>query len=157
MWRYILLLGTVALMLTASSQAQPRERMRDRGHDRSDMIVDRLDLNDSQKAEMKKLRLDHEKEQARLQSDIRIARIELRGLMSAEKLDRTAIEKQTQTVHELQGRTQMNRIDHMFAVEQILNAEQKEIWREHLSRRGDDKQCPHCGGIGHRQKMRGKW
>ena len=157
MWRNFLLLGAVTLMLAANGFGQPRERMRHQMAERGAMMADRLNLNDSQKAGMQKLRLDHEKKQARLQSDIRIARIELKELLSAETPDRAAIEKKTMGINDLQGQAKLNRIDHMFAVGNILDKEQKAIWREHLSLRGGFMSCPHCGEGEGRRHMRGKW
>jgi len=54
--------------------------------------------------------------------------------MSAEKLDRAAIENKTKEISDLQYQMKLTRIDHMFGLLKILTPEQQQEWKEHMGR-----------------------
>ncbi len=102
----------------------PRQRlmqMRERG-------LARLNLTDEQKKKMQKLRFDLQRKNIPIQSQIRLARLDIREQMTAEKPDRPKIEKLMKQVSDLQLQVKMNGVDHMFAVRDILTPEQLKDW-----------------------------
>ncbi|RCK77316.1 MAG: hypothetical protein IGBAC_1625 [Ignavibacteriae bacterium] len=101
-------------------------------------IIDRLDLTESQEKEFRKLNYDLQKKQTDLRAKIRTAQIELRELLDSEKIDRTAIEKKIKDIADLKLKLQMNRLDHWFAVNKILDEKQQKIWKEHFKKSGPE-------------------
>ena len=127
------------LLLVGSSMviAQPRDRMngpRNRG-DMRERMAEELNLTDQQKDQMKKLRLDFERNQTDIHSKFKMARLDLKELFLKEKLDRTAIEKGIEPISDLQHQAKLSHIGHWFAVNEILTQEQQSIWKEHISER----------------------
>ncbi len=127
------------LLLVGSSMAiaQPRDRMRG-PHDRGGMrerMAEELNLTDQQKDQMKKLRLDFERNQTDIHAKIKMARLDLKELFLKESLDRTAIEKRIKAVSDLQHQAKLSHIGHWFAVNEILTPEQQNIWKEHVGER----------------------
>ena len=140
------------LLLVGSSLAiaQPRDRMRG-PHKRFDMrerMAEELNLTDQQKDQMKKLRLDFERKQTAMHSQIKMARLDLEELFLKDKLDRSSIEKQMKAISDLQYQAKLDHIGHWFAVNGILSPEQQGIWKEHFGERGK-KMRDHFRGRGH--------
>jgi Spy/CpxP family protein refolding chaperone len=90
----------------------------------------RLNLTDDQKAQMRKVNADIEKKLIPVQSKIKLARIDLRELMGAEKPDRSAIEKKMKEVSDLQYQVKIINLDRMLTVKGILTPEQLKIWKD---------------------------
>lgn len=117
-------------------------------------LLDELKLTDQQKDQWQELHFALEKKQTATRAKVDVARIELRELMSAEKLDKVAIEKKTKEVSDLQYQLKLARIDHMFGVLNILTPEQQKEWKEHMARPRPlmrERMRPHmrgprCGG-----------
>ncbi len=102
----------------------PRQRLmqvRERG-------LERLNLTDEQKKETQKLRLDLQRKNIPIQSQIRLARLDIREQMSVDMPDKAKIEKLMKQVSDLQLQVKMNGLDHMFAVRNILTPEQLKDW-----------------------------
>lgn len=102
----------------------PRQRlmqMRERG-------AERLNLTDEQKKEMQKFQIDLQKKNIPIQSQIRLAKLDIREQMIADKPDKAKIEKLMKQVSDLQLQVKMNGLDHMFAVRNILTPEQLKDW-----------------------------
>ena len=118
----------------APAFAQPPDHHRGPGsmRERHEGIMDQLNLTDTQKDQMRKLRLELAKKQATLQSKIKMARLDMAELFLADKPDRAAIEKQIKTVSDLQYQEKVNRLDHMFAVKDILTPEQQKMMKQHM-------------------------
>ncbi len=98
--------------------------------------MDKLNLTDEQKKQFNKLRFEIQKKQTEAWSKVKTARIELKELFSADKLDRTAIEKKIREISDLQVKLRLNRLDHWFAVNKILDDKQQKIWKEKLEMGG---------------------
>lgn len=90
--------------------------------------MERLNLTDEQKKQMQKLQLDLEKKNTPIQSQIKLARLDIREQMMADKPDKARIEKSMKQVSDLQLQVKMNGLDHMFSVRGILTPEQLKNW-----------------------------
>jgi Spy/CpxP family protein refolding chaperone len=89
---------------------------------------EKLNLSDEQKKSIQKLRLEMEKKNIPLHSQIQLARLEIKEQMTAEKPDRAKIEKSMKQVSELEFQLKVNRLDHLFAVRNLLTPEQLKSW-----------------------------
>lgn len=98
--------------------------------------MSKLNLTDEQQKQFDKLRFDIQKKQTDAQAKVKTAGIELKELFSADKLDRTAIEKKMKEIADLRLKLRLNHLDHWFAVNKILDEKQQKIWKEKLERRG---------------------
>jgi Spy/CpxP family protein refolding chaperone len=110
----------------------PGEGMMHRQGDPGQMMMERLKLTDQQKADMQKMRADMERSMVKTQSAIHLARIDLRQLVAAEKLDRTAIEKKVREISNLQQEAKSALIDHLFSVYAMLTPEQQKTFKQHM-------------------------
>lgn len=97
-------------------------------------IVEKLNLSESQEKEFRKLNYDLQKKQTDLFSKIRTAQIELKELMDTEKIDRVAVEKKIKEIADLRLKSQLNRLEHWFNVNKILDEKQQKIWKKHFFR-----------------------
>jgi Spy/CpxP family protein refolding chaperone len=133
MIRSAIVITILAAGLTVSV-AQP-QRQATREHLRQGpQIAEELKLTEAQEAQWKELQFALQKKQTTARAKVDVARIELKELMAADKLDRAAIEKKTKEISDLQYQLKLAHIDHMFAVLKILTPEQQAEFKEHLSR-----------------------
>jgi len=119
-----------------SAAAKPGERMERRVVMRK-AAMEKLDLTDQQRADLAKARFAFQKQQIELQAKIRIARLEMREQMLADKPDRTALEKGIKAVSDLQYKAKLNRLDHMLAMRGILTPEQQKKMKGMMWNRGE--------------------
>jgi Spy/CpxP family protein refolding chaperone len=99
-------------------------------------VGDKLNLTDDQKKEFAKLRIEMQRKNTPVQSQIRLARLEIQQAMLAEKPDRGKIEKSMREISDLQLQIKLNRLDHMFAMKSVLTPEQQKLWKEQRGNRG---------------------
>ena len=88
-----------------------------------------LNLTDEQKTQLQGLRADYEKALVQLHAKIATARIDLRSLVQADKLDRAAIEKTVGTISDLQHQEKLALIDHLFKANALLSPEQQKKFK----------------------------
>jgi Spy/CpxP family protein refolding chaperone len=133
---------------TAPAQPGPGPGAMRRQGNPEKMMMGALNLTGQQKTDVQKLHADMERSMVKVQSAVRLARIDLRQLLDAEKLDRNAIEKKVREVSNLQQEAKTALIDHLFAVYAMLTPEQQKTFKEHMARRLEDGPGP-----GIRQRM----
>jgi len=122
MWnRAVLMIGFLSL----AAQAQPPGGGEGRG------LISRLNLTDVQERQFTELTTAHRKSMVRQQSEIRLAQIDLEQLMDAGIPDRSAITAKMREISDLRHQLNLLTLDHLFNVEEILDPQQKETWREH--------------------------
>lgn len=121
-------LGVALLVLCSATLllAQP-ERARDR-------IREQLKLSDKQQAELKELNFNTAKELIRMRADMKVARLELRQMLSKDEPDREAIFGKLDQIARILTDIRKARIEKMLAVREILDKDQlsklKEMRRE---------------------------
>ena len=133
-------MGTLALLFALAAGAadaqtwttaapgtgqQEKKVVRMRGN-----MMGKLNLTDQQKESMQKLRIEMQKKNTPLMSQIRLARLEIQQLMMAENPDRAKVESQMKEISSLELKVKLNGLDHMFAVRNLLTPEQRKIWKE---------------------------
>jgi len=128
--KYLALIAVAALTMTAFAQPgrgpQPRPEMRP-AHE---ALIEKLNLNETQKNQMKKLHLDLMKKQTALRSKIQTLRLEIQEQFLADKVDRAAIEKNLKAISDAQHQMKLNMLAHWFDVNAMLTPEQQKIWKE---------------------------
>jgi Spy/CpxP family protein refolding chaperone len=129
----------IAALFLAVSVAPAQQGTGQRGNmqmrhpgNRGQMMMEKLKLTDQQKSEMKKLHADMQRAMVKSQSAIRLARIDLQQLVTADKLDKAAIEKKVREISNLQQESKSALIDHLFAVYALLTPEQQATFKEHI-------------------------
>ncbi len=118
----------VAQPMQGMGQGQAGQGQRQRLMQMHERRMEKLNLTDEQKKEMQKLRIDLQRKNIPIQSQIRLARLDIREQMAADKPDKAKIEKLMKQVSDLQLQVKMNGLDHMFAVRNILTPEQLKEW-----------------------------
>jgi len=97
-------------------------------------MMAKLNLSDKQKEEATKLRTDLEKSMVGVQSKIKLARIDLRTLVSADSPDRSAIEGKLKEISDLQYQAKKLAADHAFDFYALLTPEQQKTFKGGLMR-----------------------
>lgn len=120
--------------------AQPGQLGGGRGFDGKGIgrMEDKLDLSADQQKQVETFRSDMQKKQIDLTAKVRTLRVEIRDLYNKENPDQNAIESKMTEIGKLQNEIKLNHSDFWFAVNKILTAEQKKVWKErgHLEGRG---------------------
>lgn len=128
-------LTTFALLLAPLALAQgPGAGPGARG-DRGARLTQLLDLTADQQAALAELRDAHQAEVAVFHEQVRTASDRLRALWRANNPDRAAILALTQQVNTAKLALQLKRVDHLFAVRQILSPDQFQRFLDHTGPR----------------------
>lgn len=98
-----------------------------------------LGLTPEQKEQIRSIAFEGRKEQIRLQSDLKIANLELRELMTQDKLDKVKINSMLDEIGAIRTKLQKARVERMIAFRDILTKEQIQSFREKRLHRGFDR------------------
>lgn len=98
-----------------------------------------LGLNSEQKEKIRSIAFEGRKEQIQFQADLKIANLELRELMTGDKLDKVKINKKLDEIGALRTKLQKARVERMMAFRDILTKEQIQSFREKRLHRGFDR------------------
>lgn len=136
-------LATLAIVatFTATTLAQPRGGQR-RTMEKEiiggpAMLKEKLNLTDEQETKMQKLRIELMKKQTQLRSRVQTLRLDSKELFLAEKVDRKGLESNVKAISDAQEQMKLNFVDHWFAVNAMLNADQQKIWKRHAMQMGE--------------------
>lgn len=139
--RHIVSTLTALVAFASLAVAQPGPRgfgMRDGSGPRHQEFMQALNLTADQELQMKNLHIELMKKQTQLRSKIQTLRLENQQAFLAEKVDRSAIEKNVKAIAGVQEQLKLNMVDHWFAVNKMLNADQQKVWKEHAMRFGQN-------------------
>ncbi|MGH7731762.1 MAG: Spy/CpxP family protein refolding chaperone [Candidatus Eiseniibacteriota bacterium] len=104
-------------------------------------LREKLNLTDDQKSRLADIRDRHERAAVPIQGDLRIASLDLRKLMRADRPDQRAIDAQIDRIASLRASLQKSRIAGQLEARAVLTPAQQRLMREH---RG--------GPMGHRMR-----
>ncbi|HVP38684.1 MAG TPA: Spy/CpxP family protein refolding chaperone [Candidatus Saccharimonadales bacterium] len=93
-------------------------------------FAERLHLTDAQKAQLRQQWFAAAHRRVELGAKLADARLRLRELMTADKLDETAVRAQARALGDLQGQMVQARIENRLGMLGVLTAEQRETLRE---------------------------
>ncbi len=102
-------------------------------------LSEKLGLSDEQKSEIESIKLKAEKAAIPREAELKSARLDLRELLKADKVDRAAVRRKLEEISKLRVELKMIRINSMLDAKAVLTPEQlkklKEIRKEAAERR----------------------
>lgn len=98
-----------------------------------------LGLTPEQKEKIRSMVFEGRKEQIRLQSDLKIANLQLRELMTQDRLDKFKIDKMIDDIGAIRTRMQKARVERMLSLRDILTKEQIQSLKERRMHRTFDR------------------
>jgi Spy/CpxP family protein refolding chaperone len=98
-----------------------------------------LELTPEQKENIRKTRLNFQKDKIKLKADLKIAQLELKSLLREEKLNRGEIYGKIEYLGDLKTQLAKNRLDQRMAIRDILTKEQLEKLKERKFKRSIGK------------------
>jgi len=98
-----------------------------------------LGLSPEQKEKVKSIAFEGRKEEIRLHSDLEIVNLELRELLTQEKLDKAKINRKLDEIGALRTKLQKARVERMMAFRDVLTKEQIQSFRERRLHRAFDR------------------
>lgn len=96
-------------------------------------------LTPEQKEKIRSMVFEGRKEQIRLQSDLKIGRLQLREMMTQDKPDKYKIDKMIDDIGAIRTRMQKERVDRMLAIRDLLTKEQIQSLKERRMHRVFDR------------------
>jgi Spy/CpxP family protein refolding chaperone len=96
-----------------------------------------LGLTDAQQADIRKVREAAQRDRLRKSTDLKIAAMDLKSLLRAEKVDEKAVAAKLAEVQAARGALMKMRIDNTLAMKRILTPEQQKKMAELRAHRGD--------------------
>jgi Spy/CpxP family protein refolding chaperone len=132
------IMSTIVSILVLTTMAFGQQGMRNapgpRGGAMGTQFMQQLKLTDQQRKEVGDLRSEMAKQAIAQQAKVKTARLELADLFRADSPDQSAIDAKVGEIAKLQTQMRQARIDHWFAVNKLLNADQQKIWKRMLGR-----------------------
>jgi Spy/CpxP family protein refolding chaperone len=92
---------------------------------------EKLELTDQQVASLKSIKFDFMKGNIQKEADLKVAELELKELMSADKLDMTKVEKAIKNIHMMKAEKKIAHLKAFERAKSILTPEQLEKQKEH--------------------------
>lgn len=145
MVRRLGVLACAMILVAGTSFSQPGPEGQQMQGGRRDIIrmrsrmADKLNLTDAQKQDFAKLRIEMARKNTPLESQIRMARLEIQQTMLADKPDRAKIEKSMRQISDLQLQMKLNGLEHMFAMKEVLTPEQQKLWKDQRGNQGMER------------------
>lgn len=124
----------MALTLLVASVAFANPNTPPDPKERSGRMED-LKLTDAQKEQFEKITYDTQKKQIELRSKLESAQLDIRRLMDAESIDKTAIEKKFNEIAAAQTAMKMNHFTGWYEKNKVLTTEQQKIWKKAIHQR----------------------
>ena len=119
-------------------------------------IVEALHLTDAQQEKVKSIHREAAKELARKRADIRVAEVDLHGLMDTSPPNRKAIHQQIEEVASLRAQLRIVQVDQQLDVLAQLTEEQQELFHKLHRGRGPGGSHGPGPGMGRGERMHGR-
>jgi Spy/CpxP family protein refolding chaperone len=120
-------IGAVLAGLTVMAADQPKPRP-----DRRAEMREKLGLSEQQQTQIRDLQMEFRKQQIEARAKIKVMRLELRQLMSADKLEDTAIRAKGKAIADAEAAQGLARVEHRLALAKILTPEQRRAWKDNM-------------------------
>ncbi len=95
-------------------------------------ILKELKLTDQQKDQFDKVKFETQKKMIELKAKVETSKLELRRLMDAETIDKSAIEKKMNEIAANEVSIRMNRLNSWIEMNKTLTPDQQKIWKKVL-------------------------
>ncbi len=102
------------------------------GHNK---IMKELKLTDQQQEQFDKVKFDTQKKMIELKAKVETSKLELRRLMDAETIDKSAIEKKMNEIAASEVAIRMNHLNSWLELNKVLTPDQQKIWKKALAHR----------------------
>lgn len=116
---------------------------------KSQRMMDKLNLTDTQKEQFQKISFDTQKKQIETRAKLESSRLDLRRLMTSDALDKGAIEKKLAEIASIETSLKMNHLNGWMEKNKILNADQQKIWKKGLTMMAKMPRPRHMRGMGY--------
>lgn len=94
---------------------------------------EKLDLSSAQVKSLEQLRNEYQKESIRKDADLRVAEMDLGGLLNADKIDMGKVEAKVREIERLRSEVRIARIRIIQKGKEVLSAEQRQKLQELLA------------------------
>lgn len=95
-----------------------------------DKMFKKLNLTDQQKEKVEALRLNHQKAMIDLKADLQKAKLAMRETLKKDEMSKADFTSQSDKVASVKEKIRKERESHMMAIYDVLDANQKKMWRE---------------------------
>lgn len=132
--RIITLLLTIVILagFINTLNAQPKERLRA-------AFKDELNLTPEQEKQIDALKYEHEKLVLDKKNEIEKNRLEIRHMMNSKNVDADLLKNLTGKNSDIQAELKQMHIDHWLKVYNLLDDNQKDIWRDNFGHLGQGR------------------
>lgn len=117
------------------------------------MVSKGLNLTDAQQEQFEKINFDMQKKKIELGAKLATLKLEMNRLMSADQLDKSAIEKKMNEMAAQNIALRMNHLNAWSEKNKLLNADQQKIWKKMLMKRLRQMQSGDGEGVMHKKMM----
>ena len=95
----------------------------------------KLNLTEEQKSKVEKIQFETKKNAIELRAKLALLKLEISSLLKSENIDKSSVEKKIKESFDKTSALFTNRLDSWFKVNDLLNAEQKKLWKVVLNKR----------------------
>lgn len=99
-------------------------------------MMQKLKLTDDQKQKVEQFMLENEKEMIKLNSDIKLNRVDLKKLFAEKELNTAKLTDLTETIGKLELQIKNLRTKNWIKIYNLLSDDQKGIWIKHFEKEG---------------------
>jgi protein CpxP len=121
---------SVLLVIVMSSFGFSQMRNRDERPDMGDMMKKKLQLTDEQAQKIEQLRFNFQEKMIDLNSQLKKKELEREKILSDENLNRSDLVSITKEIQNAKNNIAIEKVNHQMDVYDILNANQKQIWKK---------------------------
>lgn len=125
---------TVIISLLFVSQSFSQKRMHKKDEMRKEFIS-QLNLTEEQSDKFDELRSENHKAMIDLKAELEKKQVEMKDLQKSENLKRADLLAKVKEMNEIKNEKALLKANHQMNVYEILDDTQKELWREHHSKK----------------------
>jgi periplasmic protein CpxP/Spy len=118
-----------------------------------------FELTQEQVSKLKAIQLDFKRSEARLEADVKVAKLELHALLDEEQVDLKAIQAKVEQLKKSEGACLFDAIKSKRMAMALLTPDQREkdrAHREHMKSKSEGQHGGAMGGMGHGGMMSGR-
>lgn len=116
----------------------------------SQTCIEKLNLSEEQEKKINDIRFTHQEKIIDLNTKIRKNQLEIKKMISGDKMNETDIMKLADISSEIRSEIHKSKIKMWFDVNNILNDEQKIVWKSHFHNFGEGKFSHGARNKGHK-------
>ncbi|MGE5401178.1 MAG: Spy/CpxP family protein refolding chaperone [Ignavibacteriales bacterium] len=134
---FIIMIALISVSPLNSLFAQNGKKNNDNRPPARQKLMQELNLSQDQKDQIAKLKLDHQKEMVDLKSEVEKNRIEMKNLFLGKDIDENKILDLSKKNSDIQAKMKTSSIQNWFKIYNLLNDDQKAIFRKNAPMMGE--------------------